>query len=52
MPDSENMLKLCYSLNTIPEGLYYELTKKWKEEVKKGRVFLKENKNKRSQYER
>ena len=40
MPDSENMMKLCYCLNTMPEGLYFEMTKKWKDEVDEKRVML------------
>lgn len=40
MPDSENMMKLCYCLNTMPEGLYFEMTKKWKDEVGEKRVRL------------
>jgi len=34
MPDCENMLKLCYIFNTLPEFLYPELTRAWKEEVR------------------
>jgi len=44
MPDSENMMKLCYCLNTMPEGLYCEITKKWKNEVDEKRMMLRKNK--------
>jgi transcriptional regulator with XRE-family HTH domain len=40
MPDSENLMKLCYSLNTLPEGLYPEITRKWREEVARAKESL------------
>ena len=52
MPDSENMMKLCYSLNTMPEGLYCESTRRWKEEIEKSRESLKENRTNIKKYER
>jgi len=33
LPDCENMLKLCYILNTLPEFLYPELPRAWRREV-------------------
>jgi transcriptional regulator with XRE-family HTH domain len=40
MPDSENLLKLAYIFNTLPEGLYPEISRKWRQEVEKAREKL------------
>jgi transcriptional regulator with XRE-family HTH domain len=40
MPDSENLLKLCYGLNTLPEWLYPGITKRWREEIETAREKL------------
>lgn len=45
MPDAENLLKLCYSLNTLPEALYPEVIRRWKEEVARAKESLREKQN-------
>lgn len=42
-PNPENLLKLCYALKAVPEWLYPEITKKWREEVRKKEEILKSN---------
>ena len=48
MPDSENLLKLAYIFNTLPEGLYPEISRKWRQEVEKAREKLAQLKNKQT----
>jgi transcriptional regulator with XRE-family HTH domain len=41
MPDSENLLKLCYILHTLPEWLYPEITRRWRMEIENAKEDLK-----------
>jgi len=41
LPDPENLLKLCYILNALPEWLYPEITEKWKREIENAKKNLK-----------
>lgn len=40
MPDAENLMKLCYSLNTLPEWLYPEITRMWRKEIEEAKEKL------------
>ena len=51
MPDSKNLMKLCYCLNTIPEGIYSEAARKWKKRVYKRKILLRKNKTKSNHYD-
>jgi transcriptional regulator with XRE-family HTH domain len=33
LPDSKNLIKLCHCLNTVPEWLYPDIIRRWKEEA-------------------